>query len=402
MAADLEPLYDPLSPRFRVDPYPDLHRLRRADPVHWSPSGWCWVLTRYRDIQQVLADRRFGIGLDRLMAVPELAAVFAEPYNRIIRTQLLSSDPPAHARLRTVLGQAFSPTRLAALREETARVVDALVGDARRRGGLDLIADFAHPLPFRVICRVLEVPEEGSAPLEGWTHDLMRTTDPTPMTRAETDRANEAARGFRGFFLAKAERAGDGVGDGFFAGLVAARNAGTISEEELVANLILFFCAGHDTTTNLLGNGLLALFRNPGQLRLLREDPSLARGAVDELLRYDTSVTIARRTALEPVEVGGRVVGEGQYVLCLLNAGNRDPEVFPDPDRLDVRRPNVRPLSFGGGIHHCLGATLARIEVEVALCGLLAGLPALRPVSLEPPWRQNVFVRGLESLPAVA
>jgi hypothetical protein len=166
------------------------------------------------------------------------------------------------------------------------------------------------------------------------------------------------------------------------------------------ANYILLFNAGHDTVVNLFGNGLLALHRNPNQLSLLRNDPSLIRNAIEELLRYDTSVTIARRTPVETVNIGEQAVVPGQYVLCLLNAGNRDPEVFEDPDRLDVRRKNVRPLSFGGGIHHCLGSQLARLEGSIGLTSLLARIPDLELETLDPPWRQNVFIRGLEALPA--
>lgn len=399
-AAGAEPLYNPLSPRFRVDPYPDLRRLREREPVHWSPSGYCWILSRYQDIKGVLGDKRFAIALDRLMQIPALVPLFAEPYNQIIKTQLLSSDPPHHTRIRAIMGRAVSSARLEAGRALIQRVVDGLIAEARSRGGLDLIADFAHRLPFTVICEMLSIPESERAPLVDWTHHMMRTTDPTPMSPHETAETNAAACGFRDFFLAMAERYRRSPQDDFFSELVVAQDSGKLDAEEFVANLILLFCAGHDTVINLFGNGLLALHRNPRQLEILQEDPALIKPAVEELLRYDTSVTIARRTALEDLELGGRKIRAGQYVLCLLNAGNRDPEVFPDPERLDVRRTNVKPLSFGGGIHYCLGAQLARIEGEIGLTALLTQLPTLQLVTLEPEWKQNVFVRGLVSLPA--
>ena len=397
----IEDLYQPLSPSFRVDPYPDLHRLRQLDPVHWSRTGYCWVLSRYNDIKQVLGDKRFAIGLDQLMQIEALKPVFAEPYNQIIRTQLLGSDPPGHTRIRAVLAKAVTPPKLDALRVVSERIVADLIAQARAQGGLDLIADFAHPLPFRVICEILSIPDAERAPLVHWTHAMMRPTDPMPMTPAETAVINAVAFGFRDFFLDMVRRDRVQPGDGFFHDLVVALDEGKLNEEELVANLILLFCAGHDTVINLFGNGMLALFRHPRQMQILQDDPTLIRGAIEELLRYDTSVTIARRTAMEPVEVGGRQIARGAYVLCLLNAGNRDPEIFPDPDRLDVRRPNVKPLSFGGGIHYCLGAQLARLEGEVGIHALLTQLPGLEPETLEPPWKQNVFVRGVAALRAV-
>jgi hypothetical protein len=335
------------------------------------------------------------------MQIPALKPVFAEPYNQIIRTQLLSSDPPDHTRIRALLGRALTPARLDALRPLIKRVVDSLLGKARKNGGLDLISDFAHLLPFNVICEILGIPESDHEPLVVFTHDLMRTTDPTPMTAEETQASNRAAIGFQDYFLKMAAARRKSPQGDFFEDLLAAQDSGKLTQEELIANLILFFCAGHDTVINLFGNGILALHRNPRQLQILEEEPSLIRGAIDELLRYDTSVTIARRTALEPLEIGGRKISEGQYILCLLNAGNRDPEAFPEPDRLDVRRQNIKPLSFGGGIHYCLGAQLAKLEGEIGLTALLTELPGLQLVTLEPEWKQNVFIRGLVSLPAV-
>lgn len=395
------PLYQPLAPHFRIDPYPDLHRLRRLDPVHWSSMGHCWVLSRYPDIRSVLYDKRCGIGLDQLMQIEALKPVFAEPYNQIIRTQILAADPPDHTRIRALLARAFTPQKLDELRPTIAHHIDVLIQQAKARGGLDLIADFAHALPFSVICDLLSIPAAERPPLVHFTHALMRTTDPTPMTPQETHETNQATIGFADFFKGMIKAHLTAPQDTYFGELVVACREGQLTEEELVANLILLFCAGHDTVINLFGNGLLALFRHPRQLELLREDPTLVKPAIEELLRYDTSVTIARRVAFSPIELAGRMIAQGDYVLCLLNAGNRDPEVFEDPDRLDVRRKNVKPLSFGGGLHYCLGAQLARLEGELGIGTLLRELPTLELVSLEPVWKQNVFIRGLESLPAV-
>ena len=394
------PVYNPLSPEFRIDPYPDLHRLRQLDPIHWSPGGYCWVLTRYNDIKFVLSDKRFAIALERLMAIPALQPVFAEPYNQIIRTQLLSSDPPDHPRIRALFQRAVSPPRMERLRQRVQEIVDELLGKGLADGGMDLIADFAHALPFRVICEIINVPQEEREALAHYTHAMMRPTDPTPMSRQETEESNRAALGFADSFLRALQRYGHNPQDDFFGELAAAVQERVLSQEEFVANLILLFCAGHDTVINLFGNGMLALHRNPRQWQLLVEDTSgsLLKGAVEELLRFDTSVQIARRTALENVQLGDRMILEGHYVLCLLGAGNRDPEVFADPDRLDVTRKNVKPLSFGGGIHYCLGAQLARVEGEIGFGTLLRRAPEMTLETLEPEWKQNTFVRGVKAL----
>lgn len=395
-----ELLYDPLAPAFRLDPYPALHRLRREDPIHWSQLGYCWILTRHEDIRMVLSDRRFGIGMERMLNNPYLAAVLAEPYNVIIRTQILAADPPDHTRIRGLLTKTFAAPQIEAMRPLIQRVVNELIDAALPRRRLDLIADFARPLPFTVICEILGIPLDERHPLEGYTRGLMRTTDPTPMSRAESDAANAAAIGFRDYFLDLVRRRRAAPTPDLYSELVASIDRGELTEEEFVANMILVFCAGHDTVINLFGNGMLALYRNPRQLELLREEPALVRGAIEELLRYDTTLQIARRTAFEELELGGRRIAVGDYLLCCLGAANRDPAVYPEPDRLDVRRRNVKPLSFGGGIHYCLGAQLARVEGEIGIQTLLSRLPELDLETLEPEWKQNVYIRGVSALHA--
>ncbi len=399
-AAQQTILYNPLTPEFRQNPYPDYERLRTQDPVHWAPYACCWVLTRYADCKFVLADKRFGIKLDWMMQIEALKETFAEPFNQIIRTQLLSSDPPDHKRIRGVMKKSFGPSGVESMRARITATAERMLNELKPRGQMDFIKDFAYPYPFHVICDLLNVPDSERAPLEGFTHGLMRTTDPTPMTPAENTCANDSAIGFKEFFLSLAEHRRRKPIKDVFTTMVQAVDAGVVAEEEFVANMILLFCAGHDTVVNLFGNGLLALHRFPDQLALLKSDPSLARSAVEELLRYDTSVQIARRTATEDVDLGDRRILCGQYILCMLGAANRDPEAFPDPDRLDITRKDAKTMSFGGGIHYCLGAGLARLEGEVVFSALMRILPELRLDTLEPSFHQNVFVRGLESLPA--
>ena len=229
-----------------------------------------------------------------------------------------------------------------------------------------------------------------------------RLLDPVPLSRAEIDEANvgnlASAEYFRGLF----ERRRRQPGDDLTTQLVRAEEEGSrLSNDELTANIILLFGAGHETTVNLIGNGLLALYRHPDQLRLLRDDPSLITNAIEEFLRYDSSVQLTGRVALEDATVGGTALAKGDAILCLLGAANRDPAVYPDPDRLDVTRPNIRPLSFGGGIHFCLGAQLARIEAEIAIATLLRRLPGLTLDDPEhPAWRPTFVLRGLKRLSA--
>ncbi len=359
------------------------------------------MLTRYEDIKFVLGDRRFGIALDWLEAIDALKPYFAEPFNQIIRTQILAADPPSHTRMRNVLARHFSGTGVAGMRAEIQATVDRMLDGLAPRGHMEVMADFAYPLPFTVICDLLGVPPEERAPLTGWTHAMMATTDPRPPSRALLDGANASALGFQAYFLELLRRRRAQPVDNVFQTMVSAVDVGTLTEEEFVANMILLFCAGHDTVVNLIGNGLLALHRAPAQLARLRADPAgLMKGAVEELLRFDTTLPLGRRTALEDVVVGDRVIARGQYCVLMLSAGNRDPAVFADPDRLDVTRANVKPLSFGGGVHFCLGAQLARLEGEVVFSTLLRRLPDLTLATLDPPWTENVFLRGLAALPA--
>lgn len=404
-ASYVAPLYDPTSLAFRENPYPDYHRLRQLDPVHYYAPAACWILTRYHDVRSVLFDPRFGIALDWLEQYPYVSVQMQQPFNRIIRTQILSADPPAHTRIRAIMQRWFTPSKLDALRPVIQQSVDECINVALQAGSFDFISGFAYRMPFQVICQMMGVPQEERPPLEGFTHALMRSTDPTPMSAQELAACNAGAVGFRDYFLDLARRrhdeiAGSEVPADIFSELVRACDQGQITEEEMISNYILLFCAGHDTVVNLFGNGMLALHRNPEQLAILRGQPSLIRGAIEELLRYDTTLQIARRTALEWVQVGNKWIGPGQYVVCSLGAANRDPEVFEDPDRLDVRRKNVKPLSFGGGIHTCLGAQLARIEGEIGFSTLLRRMPNLQMETLTPVWTQNTTIRSLAALPA--
>ncbi|MGA7327048.1 MAG: cytochrome P450 [Rhodomicrobium sp.] len=393
-------LFNPLSPDFIRDPYPFYHRLRETDPMHRSPFGF-YVASRHADIGFTLRDKRFGKNFAGRMAQRFGEKVFEEPVYRMMRHWMLQQDPPDHTRLRGLVVKAFAAQRLDDMRPRIQEIVDQTLDRVIPQGRMDLIAGFALRLPVIVICEMLGIPEEDHEMFFLGARGSGRLLDPVPLSRAEIDEANAANLALATYFGRLFELRRRKPGDDLTTHLVHAEEEGSkISTDELTANIILLFGAGHETTVNLIGNGLLALHRNPDQLPLLQRNP-FPHTAIDELLRYDSSVQITTRTALEAVAVGGINLLEGETILCLLGAANRDPAVYADPDRLDLTRENVRPMSFGGGIHFCLGAQLARIEAEIAIATLLRRIPNLR---LDDPgnadWRPSLVLRGLNKLPA--
>jgi cytochrome P450 len=399
--AQAEPLFNPMSPAVIADPYPYYHRLRAKDPVHKSPLGF-FVASRHPDVSFALRDKRFGKDFVGRMTRRFGPQVMEEPVYRSMRHWMLQLDPPDHTRLRGLVVKAFTARRVEEMRPRIQQIVDQAIDRVASQGRMDLIADFAFRLPVIVICEMLGIPKEEHELFFMGARASGRLLDPVPLSREEIDAANAGNLATGEYFRSLFELRRRQPGDDLTTQLVQAEEEGSkLSNEELTANIILLFGAGHETTVNLIGNGLLALHRNPEQLRRLRDDPSLVTNAVEELLRYDSSVQLTSRTALQDVELGGVPIAKGESVLCLLGAANRDPAVYPDPDRLDVTRPNIRPLSFGGGIHFCLGAQLARIEGEIAISTLLRRLPGLRIDDVEnPDWRQTFVLRGLNRLPA--
>jgi cytochrome P450 len=393
MAAD-EPLFNPLAPEFIADPYPYYRRLRDEDPVHQSPMGF-WVLTRYDDVAGMLRDPRFcRKGFERI-----LAARFGDAGFDL---SMLFRDPPDHTRLRTLVSKAFTPRVVEQMREHIQEIVDGLLARLVPAGAMDLVADFAYPLPVAVICEMLGVPGAERERFRDWTLHIARSLDAIALpTEPDVVERGLAARHaladyFRGLI---AERRREPRGD-LLSELIAAEEQGDrLSEGELMATILLLFVAGHETTVNLIGNGTLALLRHPGELRRLREDPSLLPSAVEELLRYDGPAQRTGRICSAEVEFGGRSIPENSVVLGIIGAANRDPAVFSDPDRLDVGRAENRHLAFGWGIHFCLGASLARLEAQIALGTLLRRLPRLALATATPEWRPASALRGLQALP---
>jgi len=398
-----EPLFNPLSPDFIRDPYPHYERLRATDPMHVTQHG-AFLASRHAEASLVLRDRRFGKDFVGRTIRRYGPGIMNEPVFRSMSHWMLQQDPPDHTRLRGLVAQAFTARRVEDMRPRIQEVVDRTLDALIGRGHMDLIEDFAFRLPVTIICDMLGIPEEHREVFYRGSRDGGRILDPVPLTPAEIAKANVGNTMAKLYFEQLFELRRRNPGDDLTTLLVQAEEDGSkLSNEELTANIILLFGAGHETTVNLIGNGLLALHRNPDQLALLKANPSLIAGAIDEFLRYDSSVQLTGRVALEDIDdLGGKKIPKGESVLCLLGSANRDPAVYPDrPDRLDITRPNVKPLSFGGGIHHCLGAQLARIEAEIAISTLLRRLPHLRLDDADnPEWRPTFVLRGLKRLPA--
>ena len=402
-AVKTEPLFDPLSPDYIRNPYPFYERLRNTDPVHLTEHR-SYLASRHAEASLVLRDKRFGKDFVERTVRRYGPKIMEEPIFRSMSHWMLQQDPPDHTRLRGLVVKAFTARRVEDMRPRIQQVVDQTIDAVIDSGHMDLIEDFAFRLPVTIICDMLGIPEEHREAFYKGSRDGGRILEPVPMTQEEIAQANAGNAMARMYFEQLFELRRREPGDDLTTQLVQAEEDGSkLTNEELTANIILLFGAGHETTVNLIGNGLLALHRNPDQLALLKSNPSLITNAIEEFLRYDSSVQLTGRVALQDIpDLGGKKIPKGETVLCLLGSANRDRAAYHDhPDRLDITRPNIRPLSFGGGIHHCLGAQLARIEAEIAISTLLRRLPELRLDDADnPEWRPTFVLRGLKRLPA--
>ncbi len=403
MSATATPRFDVRDPAFLANPYPMFHRLRTAAPVFQGPGRW--FLTGYDDCALLLRDRRFG----KDYADPEALmrrfgpTALQEPAVVELSNMMLMRDPPDHTRLRGLVTQAFTARRVEALRDRVRAMTDALLDKVAGNGRMDAIRDLAFPLPVMVICELLGIPDADRDRFMAGSSTGAALLNPTPPTRAELDVANADSQASGAYFAALFEQRRQAPRDDLITRLVQAEEAGDrLSTAELVANVHLLFAAGHETTVNLIGNGLLALLTFPEQWRALRDDPALIPNAIEEILRFESPVQAVARTIAEPIELHGVTLATQQIVVALIGAANRDPAMFEDPDRFDVARKDPRPLSFGGGIHFCLGAQLARIEAAEVLQTMLHRLPDLRLLGQDPPkWRPSFVLRGLTELPVV-
>jgi cytochrome P450 len=391
-------LKDLLCPSILADPYPFFRRLRLEDPVHEDPDGRGWMVSRYDDVAAVLRDDRFSA--ERLVTKQE-RDVTPNPVEQALARQMLFLDPPDHTRLRNLFTKAFTPNRVEALKPQVAGMVTELLNNAEDAGGrIDFIQDFCVPVPVTVIAHMLGVPTADRSRLRNWSLAFGKLVSGRVLSAEESTEARDGIRAFMEYFgemiaVRRQRPEGDLLSD-----LIVAEEQGDhLSTEELIVNLILLLAAGNGTTTHLLGNGLLALSRHPEQWRYLASDPALALNAVNELLRYDGPVQATTREALVDISLAGKTIMQGQRVTVLLGSANHDEERFQNPDTLDLHRPATRLLSFGHGIHTCLGAALARMEAQVAFGELAHRFPGLEVTTDAPQRTYSIHFRGLQALP---
>jgi cytochrome P450 len=381
-----------------ADPYPLFHRLRSEDPVHWSPFANAWMLTRYADAFAYLQDRRFS----RVAFLDQMRARFgaAQPILRFQSEELSFLDGDKHTRLKNLVGKAFSPQRIAAIRPRIRAAVEARLDKLEPRRRFDVIADYAYPLPADVISAMIGVPEEDWPRLRQWVDGIVlsRGLVRTPELMAHGDRSATAFEGYLRDLIAR--RRADPSDDLMSALITAEEQGANLNDDQIVSMTETLFAAGHATTRSLIGLGLLALMRNPGELERLRSRPDLIVHAVEEMLRYDPPTQApSPQVAIEDVEIGGKKIRKGQMVSVLIGAANRDPDRFTEPDRFDITRVNNEHLSFSLGPHYCLGASLARAEAQIAIMAIVERCPNLRlgdgPLRFQVAGR----FRGLEALP---
>ena len=393
--------FDFRSPTFIADPYFFYDQLRTTCPVYPLTPG-AWLVTRYGDADRVLRDPRFGRDFLTGMARRYGRDMSAETAFAVINRFMLVMNPPEHARLRVLASKAFSAKQAGELRRLARRTAEDLVDGFIDAGQADLVSEFAYPLPVRIICAMLGIGLEDSLLFQQETQALLKVFELAPLAGEEIAAANTAAELFLHYFgkVCLHRRLQPGA-DLVSLLLKAEEGDDRLSKDEVIANIVLLFLAGHETTANMLGNALLALHRHPDQLAWVKADPSLLPQAVEECLRYDSSVHIAARTALERVQLGDFTVQPGEAVYINLGAANRDPAAYENPERFSIHRPagSKNAISFGGGIHYCLGARLARIELEEALKVLFTRLPKLSIGGLESArWKETLAILGLEAL----
>ncbi len=394
----IDEIYDPTDPATIADPYPALARLRAEAPVAWSDRLKAWLLTRYDDCLAVQRDRRFSA---------ERMAAYFQGLDPARRKQLQRSegalgrwavflDPPGHTRIRAHLNGRFTTAALAAMAPRITRRIDALLARIPDGGAMDFVADFAYPLPAGVIMEILGAPTDRLDDIQRWSHDLALFVGSSQTAPDKHVRAEAAVAGlddtFRELLKARRRRPADDL----ISELAASPG---LSDDDLVANCILLLFAGHETTTGLLANGLMRLIHHPGQQALLRREPERMEAAVEEMLRFDSPAPAVSRIAVDDLEIRGTHIRAGERVFLMLNAANRDPEAFEDPERFDIAPRNGRQIAFGFGIHFCVGAPLARLEAALAFPRLLAAMGDIEIAADRLDWRDGVSLRGTVSMP---
>ena len=389
--------YDPRRPEIQADPYPALAALRARNPVAWNAALRGWLVTRYPDVRNALSDSRFSSNrITPLMeGLPPARRVALSGPERILTRWLMMADAAAHARLRHALSGMFAPSAIAALQTRAKVVAGELLDRAAAGGTLDAVADFASPLSSAVIAGTLGLPLQDVHRFAAWFDDVAIFFTGAQEATNRYDRAAYRLAEMDAHLRAivrerlKIPSRGDAVDS-----LVA----GGLDEDELVASVILILFAGHQTTANLIGNGVLSLLRHPAELARLRARSDVVASAIEEMLRYESPTACVSRIATAATELGGRRIARGDTVWLMINAANRDAAQFPEPDRFDLTRADNRHLAFGHGVHECVGATLARLHAQAAFSTLLERFPVIELADERPSWRDGFMQRGLAAL----
>ena len=400
--ATTEVSFNPFEPGFTDDPYPHWRALREQDPVHQSPLG-VWLLLRYEDVHRLVRDPSVSVD-DRKAHPTPMQEMLREAAGVDVTERgdraMLNLDPPDHSRLRRLVTKAFTPRVIEQLRPRIEQLVGETLDRADAAGEIEPVGELAFPLPFQVISEMLGMPETDSVKLRGWSGTIVRSLEPIvdPELVKAIAAAGEAMHGFITEAIAWKRK---NPSDDLLSALIAAEEQGdALSDAELVDQVVLLYIAGHETTVNLIGNGVLALLRHRAQLERLQSDASLIGNTIEELLRFDPPVQMTRRITLRDVEIDGRTIAEGTFVACVIASANRDPAHWgTDADVVDIGRAGAHNhLAFGGGVHYCLGAALARLEGQVAIGSLVSRFPRME-LAGEPVWNGRINLRGVDQLP---
>jgi cytochrome P450 len=392
-------LYILLDPQILADPYPLYHRLRTEDPVHWDPYLHTWVVTRYEDVLTVLqhfsASRTPTPEQLTAMGLPKLV-----PFAEVLIRQMLFLDPPAHGRIRLLASKAFTPRRVEALRSHIQDITNNLLDAVQDKRSMDVIADLADPLPAIVTAEIMGLPTSDWKLLTAWSTNFAEILGNFQHNPDGASNVLHTLEELTQYFREAIREHQKNPRDDLISAFLAAEQEGDrLTEEEVVANSIMVMTGGQETTTNLIGNGMLTLLRHPEQLEQLRANPQLIPTAIEELLRYESPIQYTSRLAPYDLELGEKSIKKRQAVIAVIGAANRDPERFPDPDQLDITRKDNRHLAFSWGAHFCFGAPLARLEGHVAFDTLLRRMPGMKLVPGPASWRANMGFRGLTTLP---
>ncbi|MFJ8718152.1 cytochrome P450 [Streptomyces violaceus] len=404
MAAAFDLAFDPWDPAFLADPYPAYAELRAKGRVHYYEPTNQWLVPHHADVSALLRDRRLGRTYQHRFTHEEFGRTAPpqehEPFHTLNDHGMLDLEPPDHTRIRRLVSKAFTPRTVERLKPYVRGLADDLASALVTAGGGDLLKDVAEPLPVAVIAEMLGIPESDRAPLRPWSADIcgMYELNPSEETAAKAVRASaEFSDYLRELIAARRKEPGDDL----ISGLIEAHDEGDrLTEQEMISTAVLLLNAGHEATVNSTVNGWYALFRNEAQLAALRTDHTLVPSAVEELMRYDTPLQLFERWVLDEIEIAGTTIPRGAEIALLFGSANHDPEVFTAPDRLDLTRVDNPHISFSAGIHYCIGAPLARIELAASMTALLEKAPALR-LAEEPQRKPNFVIRGLEGLSVV-